>query len=100
LKTKLFTLISWVGFLVSAVAEWGLELDLPLTSTLWLVITTVAFSATTTRAALTNNWIDGSGKWEHPPFESSIAKSPLCAMQAHAAGLRGSRQVFRKLVCG
>src|SRR2546426_987286 len=67
MKTKPFALISWVGFLVSAVAEWGLEIDFPLTPALWLAMAAVAFFSTTTHAALTTNfWIDtsGGGQWE------------------------------------
>jgi len=66
MKIKLLAWISWITFLASAVAEWGLELDFPLTPSLWLAISAITFFATTTHAALTtNNWIDpSSGKWE------------------------------------
>ncbi len=66
MKMKLLAWVSWITFLASAVAEWGLHLDLPLTPVLWLIVATSTLIATTTRAAVTtNSWIlAGSGKWE------------------------------------
>lgn len=65
MKPKLFAWTSWIPFLVSAVAEWGLDIDLPLTPALWLVMAAAVFFATNAPAALTtNSWTDGSGKWE------------------------------------
>jgi len=63
---KLLACVSWVAFLISAVGEWGFDIDLPLTPMWWLVIALVIVFATTTRAALiTNSWIGSlGGKWE------------------------------------
>ena len=58
MKTKLFAWASWIAFLMSAVSEWGFDLDLPLTPALWLTIIAVTFFATAARGALaTNSWI-------------------------------------------
>ena len=38
MRGKLFASVSWFAFLVSALAEWGFDIDLPLTPTLWLAI--------------------------------------------------------------
>ena len=66
MKTKLVAQVSWIMFLVSAVAEWGCDIDLPLNPPLWLAIAAVVFFATNAPAALTtNSWTNtNGGKWE------------------------------------
>ena len=38
MKAKLLTLSPWAGFLVSAISEYGFDVDFPLTPPLWLLI--------------------------------------------------------------
>ena len=45
MRGKLFAWVSWIIFLVSAVAEWGFDVDFPLTALVCLAMATAAFFA-------------------------------------------------------
>ncbi len=72
---KLASVVSWIGFLASAVSEHGFDVDFPLTlarrslgvggPSLWVAIAFCVMLATGARAA-DNSWTDGSSKWETP----------------------------------
>ena len=88
MKARLLAWISWITFLVSAVSEWGLNIDLPLTPAVWLVIATFVFFATNAPAALTtNNWNVGSGKWETGSNWTGGAPSPADAIDFVTGGV-------------
>ena len=51
MKIKLFAGVSWIVFIVSAAGEWGLNVDLPLTPTFWLLVAIAIFLVPATRGA-------------------------------------------------
>ena len=69
MKMKALAVTAWISFLVSAAWEWGLDIDLPLTPALWLMIAAFALTATSARAVLTtNSWIPTfSDPWDFDP---------------------------------
>ena len=91
MKTKLLLGASWVTFLVSAVSEWGLNIDLPLTPAVWLAIaisTLMIAIGPVARAALTtNNWNVGSGKWEIGSNWTAGEPSPADAIDFVTGGI-------------
>src|SRR5882724_3715380 len=60
---KLVSVVSWIGFLVSAVSEYGFDVDFPLTPTFWLAIAFCVMIATVGHAVVINR-IHGVGKRE------------------------------------
>ena len=66
MRKQLLTWVSWIAFLASAVGEWGLNIDLPLTPSFWLVVAVAALIVPSAHAAeITNTWINiPGGKWE------------------------------------
>lgn len=71
MKPKLLTLAAWSGFLVSAVSEYGLGEDFPLTPLLWLAIAVAVLLAT--NHASVGTLIRGNGRWETPVYQSGDA---------------------------
>ncbi len=77
MKRKVFALASWAGFLVSVVSEWGLDIDLPLTPALWLMIAAFTFFATSAHAALTtNSWKNSIGGFWDTTSNWSLGVAP------------------------
>jgi hypothetical protein len=60
---KLASLLSWIGFLASAVSEYGFDVDFPLTPTFWLAIAFCVMFASIGHAAVGHR-IHGVGKRE------------------------------------
>jgi len=58
---KLASVLSWIGFLVSAVSEYGFDINFPLTPTLWLAIAFCVMFASSGHAAVDHR-IHGVGK--------------------------------------
>ena len=50
MQGKQFAWVPWVAFLVSAVAEWGFDVDFPLTPLAWLALAILALFAATLQA--------------------------------------------------
>jgi hypothetical protein len=80
---------SWIGFLLSAVSEYGFDLDFPLTPPLWLVIAIITLVAQVfacprladsalpvfARAQTINNRTHGSGQWKTCAYWCGSASS-------------------------
>jgi len=60
---KLLPVVSWIGFLASAISEYGFDIDFPLTPALWLMIAICAVVMATAHAAIGSR-IHGIGKRE------------------------------------
>jgi hypothetical protein len=67
---KLIPVVSWIGFLASAVSEYGLGIDFPLTPPVWLMIAVCAVMMATAHAAIGNR-IHSLGKRETGTYLSS-----------------------------
>jgi len=59
--TKILAWISWVIFLTSATAEYGLDIDFPLTPPVWLAIAAIVFFATAMQVRLSKPSHPGCG---------------------------------------
>lgn len=66
---KLLPVVSWIGFFASAVSEYGLDIDFPLTPAFWLAIVCCMMFAPVGHAALTSR-IHGGRKRETATYFS------------------------------
>ena len=73
---KLFSVVSWIGFLASTVSEFGFDMDFPLTPSLWLVIAACAVIGATAHAAIGSR-IHANGKRKTGTYLSGDVSS-LC----------------------
>ncbi len=63
MKKKLLVLVGWAGFLAAAIAEYGFDLDFPLTPPVWLAIVLCAVLIATAHTTISSR-IYGSAEWE------------------------------------
>lgn len=76
MRVKLLALASWIGLLISAVSEYGFDVDFPLTPPLWLVIAISALLFAAAHAAIGSR-IHGIGKREIETSLSGAVSSRL-----------------------
>ncbi len=72
---KLVSVVSWIGFLVSAVSEYGFDVDFPLTPPVWLAIAVCAVVMAAAHAGIGSR-VHGIGKRETVTYLSSDVPSP------------------------
>jgi len=68
MQRKLFAWVSWIVFLVSAVAEWGFDIDFPLTLLAWLAIAAVVLFAAILQVEVNRG--PSLGRFTKPPVFS------------------------------
>jgi hypothetical protein len=71
---NLVSVVSWIGFLASAVSEYGLDVDFPLSPALWLAIAFCVMFATVGHAVVSDQ-IHGIGKRETGTYLSGAVPS-------------------------
>jgi len=73
---KLLPVVSWIGFLASAVSEYGFDLDFPLTPALWLVIAVCTLVMATAHDAIRSQVrTHGDDHASHYNLATAIARS-------------------------
>ncbi len=72
---KLVSVVSWIGFLASAVSEYGFDADFPLTPAFWLAIAFCVMFASIAPAVIGRR-IHGIGKQETGTYLSGDVPSP------------------------
>jgi hypothetical protein len=98
MKTKLLALASWTAFLVSAVAEWGFNFDLPLTPAVWLIVAMAVggIGLSTAASGQVNTWTNpGSGTFAWDNGANWSAGSPLSGQSAFITNAVNALAGFR-----